>query len=606
MNLLNISKNNKIISFSLSFLIGFFIISLFSAGYFSSFQPKMADKLFLPGEPNQNIIIIAIDNQSISQIGRWPWDRKIHAELLDILIEYKPKVIGLDVAFLEKTADDANLAKSLEKLGNVVLPMEIDIEGVKDNYLIVKNLRFPVDELKRVATVGFTNIPPDKDGVLRKTPVAIKDDRGIQFNAFFIEILKKYYGQAEPRSKLGSTTGDNFLSNLPLEKYQNLIVNYVGGPGTFKTVPYIKVLNKEIDLDIFKNKIVLIGATAPDLHDEQIVPTSDGVPMAGAEIHANLINTVLANSYLSYQSKNSVILTILFIALISSFIFSQFKATRGLIAALILVIIYLILAITIFDFGLIVNLPFPILTIFLVYFINLFAKYFFEEKEKRRLRKIFTQYVSSAVANEILAKKELKLGGDKKKMTVLFSDIRDFTTISEKLKPEELVRLLNEYLTAMTKLIFKERGVVDKYMGDAIMAFWGAPLEEKDHAFLACVCALEMIESLKKLREKNSRIKNLPILNIGIGINTGEMVVGNMGSEKRFSYTVMGDSVNLGSRLEGLNKEYNTNIIISEFTLDELQKTKKADQFIYRFLDKVVVKGKTEPVNIYELKSLIH
>ena len=393
---------------------------------------------------------------------------------------------------------------------------------------------------------------------------------------------------------------------MSLEKYQNLIVNYVGGPGTFKTVPYIKVLNKEIDLDIFKNKIVLIGATAPDLHDEQIVPTSDGVPMAGAEIHANLINTVLANSYLSYQSKNSVILTILFIALISSFIFSQFKATRGLIAALILVIIYLILAVIIFDFGLIVNIPFPILTIFLIYFINLLTKYFFEEKEKRRLHKIFTQYVSSAVADEILTKKELKLGGDKKKMTVLFSDIRDFTTISEKLKPEELVRLLNEYLTAMTKLIFKERGVVDKYMGDAIMAFWGAPLEEKDHAFLACVCALEMMESLKNLREKNSRIKNLPILNIGIGINTGEMVVGNMGSDERFSYTVMGDSVNLGSRLEGLNKEYQTNIIISEFTLAELQKTKKADQFIYRFLDKVVVKGKTEPVNIYELKSLIH
>ena len=149
MNLLNISKNNKIISFGLSFLIGFFIISLFSAGYFSSFQPKMADKLFLPSRVRPDVIIIAIDNQSISQIGRWPWDRKIHAKLLNELAEHQPKVIGLDIAFLEETEDDADLAKSLGKLGNVVLPTEIDIEGVKNNYLRAKNLRFPVDELKK-------------------------------------------------------------------------------------------------------------------------------------------------------------------------------------------------------------------------------------------------------------------------------------------------------------------------------------------------------------------------------------------------------------------------------------------------------------------------
>ena len=223
-------------------------------------------------------------------------------------------------------------------------------------------------------------------------------------------------------------------------------------------------------------------------------------------------------------------------------------------------------------------------------------RYVKEEREKKKIRGAFQYYLTASVINEMLKDPtNLKLGGDKKDLSVLFSDIRGFTTISEKLTPEELVRLLNEYLTAMTNIVFKYEGLLDKYMGDAIMAVFGAPLDQPDHARRACLTALEMMEDLHKLQKK-WEAEGRPILNIGIGINTGDMVVGNMGSEMRFDYTVMGDMVNLGSRLEGINKEYGSNIILSEFTYNVVQ-----DSVSCRELDWVRVKGKNKPVKIFEL-----
>jgi adenylate cyclase len=223
-------------------------------------------------------------------------------------------------------------------------------------------------------------------------------------------------------------------------------------------------------------------------------------------------------------------------------------------------------------------------------------RYITEEREKKKIRGAFQYYLTASVINEMLKDpSKLKLGGDKKDLTVLFSDIRGFTSISEKLTPEALVHLLNEYLTAMTNLVFKYDGLLDKYMGDAIMAVFGAPLDQPDHAVRACRTALSMMEELKTLQKKWAD-EGRPFLDIGIGINSGDMVVGNMGSDMRFDYTVMGDSVNLGSRLEGINKEYGTNIVISEYTYAAVK-----DVLFCRELDAVRVKGKKLPVKIYEL-----
>jgi adenylate cyclase len=242
------------------------------------------------------------------------------------------------------------------------------------------------------------------------------------------------------------------------------------------------------------------------------------------------------------------------------------------------------------------NMIYPVLTMVFIYLGITVYRYITEEREKKKIRGAFQYYLTASVVNEILKDpNKLKLGGDKKNLSVMFSDIRGFTSISEKLSPENLVQLLNKYLTAMTNIVFKYDGLLDKYIGDAVMAVFGAPLDQPDHARRACLTAIEMMTELRRLQIK-WKAEGWPEIDIGIGINTGDMVVGNMGSEMRFDYTVMGDSVNLASRLEGTNKEYGTNIIISEFTYEVIK-----EDFFCRELDAVRVKGKKLPVRIFEL-----
>lgn len=575
----------------LSLLIGVVLSLMFLSGFFSTIQNKINDLFFLKSTVNPNIIIISIDDESINKIGRWPFDRKIHAQLLDNLLEYKPKVIGLDVSFLETSYDDDKLADSLEKISNVVLPIEIDIKNERDNSLSADKIFYPIDKFKKFVKSGFTNTPLDRDGVFRSLPLKIKDKNGEEHNAFVVEILKIFQNS------------DYFLNDIPLKNNNRLIVNYAGPPNTFLQIPYVDILNKKVDLSIFENKIVLIGSTASDLHDEQVVPTSNGVLMPGVEIHANILNTILTKKFLRTQSDFGVVLNIILISVFCGFIFYRIKIIKGLILDIILILVYLLLVAILFEIGYLINILFVIAVFIFSYFTVVIFKYLSEEREKKKIKKMFQQYVSPQIVDDILSYgKELQLGGVKKEMAIFFSDIRGFTTISEKLSPEELVTLLNEYLSAMTELVFKYRGVVDKYIGDAIMAFWGAPLLEENSVYLACKCSLDMMKSLNFL-QKQWDIRELPKIKIGIGINFGEMVVGNMGSNKRFDYTVIGDNVNLGSRLEGLNKEYNSSIIISEFVVSKLVRIKKDKELIFRFLDKVIVKGKKEPVIIYELLS---
>lgn len=249
-----------------------------------------------------------------------------------------------------------------------------------------------------------------------------------------------------------------------------------------------------------------------------------------------------------------------------------------------------------FNNGFLVNVSIPIFTVFFNFVGITSYKYFTEEKKKQELKGTFAKYVSPAVVDEILKDPEnIELGGKKVELTVMFSDVRGFTTISEKLDPRALSDLLNSYLTPMTDLVFETKGTLDKYMGDAIMAFWGAPIPLEDHPKRAANCALLMLKKLKELQFEYMQ-KGLPSIDIGIGLNTGDMSVGNMGSNTVRSYTVMGDAVNLGSRLEGINKEYGTRIIISEFTQSRI-----ADDFITREVDWVRVKGKAQPVRIFEL-----
>lgn len=339
------------------------------------------------------------------------------------------------------------------------------------------------------------------------------------------------------------------------------------------------------------NMILMVGPFAQGMAEDE-KPTPFGL-MYGVEIHANALNTILMNNFLKFADPWLETLILFVIVMLTSLMVSRLSTIWSLVISVGLILVYFFVYLIIFEQNdLVLNFFAPALGVFLCFLAVIAYRTVFEERDKRRIRDMFGKYVSPAVVDEILQAPP-ELGGVDKELTVFFSDIRGFTTLSESMTPQELVNHLNLYLTAMTDLILDYKGTLDKYVGDEIMCFWGAPLPQEDHALLSCKCALRQIEVLKKM---NASWPPERRITIGIGINTGIMTVGNMGSIGRMNYTLMGDNCNLGARLEGTNKEYGSTIIISEFTFAQVK-----DRVVARELDNIRVKGKNKPVLIYEL-----
>ena len=446
---------------------------------------------------------------------------------------------------------------------------------------------------------GYFNTLPDSDGSNRWSPLVIAFGNNY-YSSLAVSLVHAYLGfpalslNLEPYGVRDIGIGDILI---PTDESGRLLVNYLGPPRTFPHYSIADILSGKIPAQTFRNKIVLVGATAVGIYDLRVTPFSATYP--GVEIHATVIDNILHRNFLSHSSLTRFIdiCTIILFGLIIGLLIPSLRPISGMLWAFLIIAVFLVINYFVFiSFNVWLNLVYPFLTMVVIYLGITIYHYFKEERERKKIRGAFQYYLTASVINEMLKDPaKLKLGGDKKDLTVLFSDIRGFTTMSEKLTPEELVALLNEYLTAMTNQVFQNDGLLDKYMGDAIMAVFGAPLDQPDHARRACLTALAMMKELHRLQEK-WKAEGRPAFNIGIGINSGDMVVGNMGSEMRFDYTVMGDMVNLGSRLEGTNKEYGTNIILSEFTYEKVK-----DIMCCRELDGVRVKGKIKPVKIYEL-----
>jgi adenylate cyclase len=446
---------------------------------------------------------------------------------------------------------------------------------------------------------GYFNMFPDFDGVVRWIPFVIKSGDEI-FPPLSMQCIWHYMGNPSLIVKVaeygvqGIQIGD---IRIPTDEKGRMMINYLGPPKTFPHYPISDIINNRVQKGEFKDKIVLVGATAIGIYDMRNAPFSPVYP--GLEIHATVVDNILRQHFLTRPEWAQVfdILFIVLMGVIAGFAIPRLNAIKGILFALILFFAHIFITRFLFvHYGVWLNVVYPLGALLILYITLTIYKYITEERERKKIKGAFTYYVSSSVVNEMLKHPEkLKLGGDRKELTVLFSDIRGFTSIAEGLTPEELVHLLNEYLTVMTDTIFKYDGTLDKYIGDAIMAIYGAPLDVSDHPAKACRSALEMMAKLKNLNQKWISESKKPI-DIGIGINTGPMMVGNMGSLQRFDFTVMGDSVNLSSRLEGANKNYKTNIIISEFTYEHVK-----DEFTCMELDSVRVKGKTKPVKIYNL-----
>lgn len=550
-----------------------FVSFLFLSGILATPQARLQDRLY-GHQASENIIILAIDDQSIQQIGRWPWNRTAYAGILEHL--HGAKAVGIDVVFSEPSApqDDDSFAKAINDSGNVILAVEHTAFEKTPNGLTPTQSLTPIPELLAGAkALGAINLITDPDGIVR---------------AAHNNVDSEYPLFAQAIAQLAAN------ANAP--RRDRLIINMAGPKQTYTTISIKDVINGKIPNETFNGKIVLIGATAPNLHDDHFAPTSSGTKIPGVEIQANLVQTILTKQHITPQSTNAVLAAIIIAGILTALLLTRLNAWIVAGASALLILAHFIIAIKRFDAGVLPDMVYTPLSIIMTYGSTLVTLYLHESKQKKYIHDAFSKYVAPEVVTQLIKNPEkLKLGGERREISIFFSDIRGFTTFSEALTPEKLVHLLNEYLTAMTDIIMEHGGVVDKYIGDAIMAFWGAPIEQEDHALRAAKATIAMNEKLKIMQKKWEK-EGYPNVEIGAGINTGPAVIGNMGSQNRFNYTAMGDTINLGSRLEGITKEYGVKTIIAETTKNKLDGT-----FAIRELDLVRVKGKKEPIRIFEL-----
>ena len=461
------------------------------------------------------------------------------------------------------------------------------------------------------ASYGFFNTNPDPDGTLRRALLIVRYGDQDFFPSLAMQTLREY--EKIPDQEIAAYISENGLERIQFGRHNlrpwhdgSVLINYAGPYHTYQHYSMWDILRGAVPPDTFKNKIVLVGGTALGIGDLRSTPfEKQDAGYMGVEVHANIIDNLLhsdekGRGSLTRGLQEEMIDTgfILLFGLVFGFWFSRIKPLYSTISLFLTLgafagFIYFSFA----RWGLWLSCVIPAGTLVVNYAVITSFRMIFEEGEKRKIRKTFSQYLSPGVIALIEKdpQKYIRPGGETKDLTVMFSDIRGFTTLSEGLTADELVLLLNEYLGEMTEVLFRSLGTLDKYIGDAIMAFWGSPYPQTDHAYRACVCALEMVATLEKLNAR-WQAEGRKQISIGVGLNTGPVNVGNMGSAKRLAWTVMGDNVNLASRLEGMTKEYRSKIVISEGTHREI-----AAQFVCRDLDKIRVKGKHQPVTIYEL-----
>ncbi len=465
----------------------------------------------------------------------------------------------------------------------------------------VGQMTLPVPILLDAARgTGYYNIEPDEDGVTRRQPLLLAlGDRVYPSMDFQIILDRLGVPREQVRVELGKYISAGDRLKIPVDENGRMLITYFGQYKKFRYISYSDVLMELVPAEYFRDKIVLIGATAAGLMDLRVVPFSNVFP--GPEIHANIMQTLLSGQFIKRVPWHLTLAILIVFGLLTVFVSLRFKP---MVAGLILfgiMMAYFVAATVLFDRSLIwVEMVRPLAVVLFTNMAILGYRYLTEEKQKVWIKNMFQGYMSKDLVDKIMANPELlAMGGDKKEITVFFSDIKGFSSFSEKLgTPERLIALINEYLGAMSDVVLEHGGYISKYEGDAIMAFWGAPTEDPHHAQTCIKCVWAMNQRLKVLNADLAK-RNMPNLFTRFGINTGLVTVGNVGSERKKSYTAMGDSVNLGSRLEGANKEYGTAIMLSEFTYEKVR-----GLFPVRELDLLRVVGKEQPVRVYELLGL--
>ncbi|MBI4486775.1 MAG: adenylate/guanylate cyclase domain-containing protein [Acidobacteria bacterium] len=607
-----------------------------------------------PETARPDIALVEIDEASLRNLepnaGRWPWPRAVHSLVIDYLARARPRLIAYDVNFAEADsrvgfkmgedtmsgdASDQMFIDSVKHAGNVILLADATFDGEVTNPpdlatdyrldadgIVERRVVFPPFASLAAAASGFGHnlFLFDRDGPMRHVVPFVRS-RGRALPSLGVAAALRVARIAPSDMRLEGRMlhlGDRVMplarntvaSSEGSISYLWGLINF-RGPAfprdvTYKTYSFFDLLysneqilagvKPDVDPALFRDKMVFIGTSAAGTADTFETPFALG-KMPGIQIHAAVADDILSNRFMHPIHTGVRVATVVAAGLMVGVIATVLPAWWAFAATAVVVFAFGEVAARVLALGHWLNVTQPFLTSSLAIFLGVAYQYFVEGREKRKMKKLFGQYVSKDVYDQLVANPALaRLGGQRRDMTVLFSDIRGFTTVTERGQPEEIVGMLNEYFTRMVELVFQHQGTVDKFVGDMVMALFGAPLDDPLHADHAVEAALDMIAELLKLNERWAAEGRYAELDIGIGINTGPMIAGNIGSNQIMSYTVIGDAVNLGARLESLNKQYGTRIIISDATRAHLK-----SQYQFRPLGDVVVKGKSQPVAIFEV-----
>ncbi len=615
-------------------------IYIFFPKLLDSIDSQMRDSMFVyRGEiaHNDNIVIVDIDEKSLASLGQWPWSRDKIARILDNLDS--AAIVGLDIVFAESDRTSPSLI-----LKNYNLDIELDdydevlsqkiasspailgyffdlshktddadadisipaifIESGKNEYndfipkanSAILNIESYQDS---AYSSGFLNFIPDSSAIVRSGILTINYD-DIIYPSLALEIVRIITDTARVRVEYDDNGVSHIILNeisIPTDRYAQMFINYRGAQKSFRYISASDIYSGDFDKELIDGKIVLIGTSATGLFDLRATPFDSA--MAGVEVHANIIDNILSGDFIqkpSFSDGLNIVL-IVFLTFLSVYLITLTPLILNIpiILALLGGFLYFNYYMLFIE-GIILNIIFGIFAITVGSISSMVLDYFYNIKKTKSIRAKFASKVSKSVMEDILRREEdEQFVGSYKYVTIFFSDIRGFTNISEKLGAVELVKYLNRYMDPMSKIIINHSGTIDKYIGDAIMAYWNAPLDVEHHADEAVSAALEQLSSLEALNSEFRR-DGLPPISIGIGINSGEVVVGEMGSVLRSDYTVIGDAINLGSRVESLCKFYGSTLNITHYTKELLK-----NDYIFRFLDRVRVKGKDESVEIYSV-----
>ncbi len=642
---LNLNKRTDL-NTTLIMVAGVFLFSVI-IGYMGPVQMmelKVRDWMFeLRGERNldhSDIVIVEMSQTADEEIPyKYPWPTYVYAKLVENLNKAGVKAIGIDVIFdqydIYDLKNDSLFAETLNRYGNVILAGSMAREvrttdtgvGLQQTRMVMPN---PILREANPNSVGLVNTVSDRDEFIRSYLLYME---GIEDTHYSLGLqMLRFFDQDNTVEKR-----DTYLKfgsyDIPVFRANTMLINYFGGARSFKYVGFEEVIDdhefdtvtemEAFEMNLFddpeygilhqgilEDKIVLVGATMPELQDLHPVPVRNefgSSNMPGVEIHAHAIQNIIDGDHLTLLSDGMQWMMLFFISLLIVLV----AKSVGMWAGMTMIVGFLFAWIA---FSIIIFIESGILMLYLSPSIAILSgfggvsalNYFHEEREKRRITGMFSSYVSPKLVNRMIESDEaFRLGGEELNLTALFSDIANFSTLAEKIPPELLIELINEYLEEMTDIVLEEDGTLDKYIGDAVMAFYGAPAEVPDHGSRACTTAVKMQKKLEKLRIRwRNRNDELPgellEMKIRIGINTGRMVVGNIGSEKRFSYTILGDQVNIAARCESACKKYGVGIIVTESTVRQINESTPESSLIFRPLDNIRVKGRFKPILIFE------